>query len=65
MYGAASLTVQGINSLDLTVTPDEPNHAIIEGMPHKEEDRVKAEWFASQLAAIATVVDRERRERAR
>jgi hypothetical protein len=63
MYGAASLMVNGVIALELTVTADEPHHAIIEGVPHKEDDRVRAEWLASQLAAMATIIDKERRDR--
>jgi hypothetical protein len=63
LHGVASLTVDGVTGLQLTVTPDEPHHAIIEGMPHKEDDAATAERLASQLAAIATIVDRTRRKR--
>lgn len=65
IHGVASLRVSGATDLDLTVTADEPSHALIGGMPHKERDPDKAEWLASQLAARAEIVDRIRRERAR
>lgn len=63
LHGVASLTVGEVIALKLTVTPDEPHHAVIEGIPHKETDAVMAERVASQLARIATIVDRTRRER--
>jgi hypothetical protein len=63
LHGVASLTVGGVTGLRLTVTADEPHHALIEGIPHKEEDAATAERLASQLAEIATIVDRARRER--
>ncbi len=59
-HGVASLVVSGVTALELTVTPDEPQHAIINGLPHKEEDADRAEWLASRLAEIATIVDRTR-----
>ena len=65
MYGVASLSVNGVTALELTVTPDETHHALIEGIPHKEEDADRAEWVASQLAAIAAIIDRTRREQPR
>jgi hypothetical protein len=63
LHGVASLTVAGVTALQLTVTADEPHHATIEGIPHKEHDAATAERLASQLAAIATIIDRTRRER--
>jgi len=63
LHGVASLTVGGVIGLYLTVTPDDPHHAVIQGIPHKEDDAATVERLASQLAAIATIVDRIRRER--
>jgi hypothetical protein len=63
LSGVANLSVNGVTALDLTVTPDEPHHALIEGIPHKEENADRAEWLASQLAAITAVIDRTRRKR--
>ena len=60
-YGVASLTVGGVTALELTVTPDDLHHALIEGIPHKDEDPLRAEQMASRLAAIAIIVDRTRR----
>ncbi len=65
VHGVARLAVEDITTLELSVRPDEPNHALIEGILHKEENADKAEWLASQLAAAAAIVDRTRRERPR
>lgn len=64
IHGVASLLVSGATELGLTVTPDQPHHALVVGIPHKEQDPDQAEWLASQLAARAVIVDRTRRERA-
>lgn len=40
----------------LTVVPDAPHHAEIQGIPHKEHDNVEAERLAGELARIAIVV---------
>jgi hypothetical protein len=57
-YGVAQIKVANVTMLQLQVIPDEPTHAIIIGVPHKDDDPVKAEWIASQLAKSATIVDR-------
>ena len=63
-HGVASLVVRGVTDLQLTVTSHEqPHHAMIAGLPHKEEDADRAEWLASRLAEIATIVDRTRVKR--
>ncbi len=61
-YGIARLTVGSVSELGLQVIPDAPipntpNHANIRGIPYKEDDPAKAEWYASRLAAAATLVD--------
>src|SRR5262249_22449372 len=57
-YGAASLKVQAVTDLGLTVQPDaKANHAEIHGLPNKEVDGARAEFLASQLAKAATIVD--------
>jgi hypothetical protein len=61
-YGVSTLTVASITALELTVTPDEPRHATIEGLPHKEHDADRAEWLASRLAEVAEIVDTTKRE---
>ena len=61
-YGVASLTVQTVadaataTELQLQVLPDEPHHANITGVPHKEDDPEKAERLASFLAGRSTLV---------
>jgi hypothetical protein len=55
-YGVASLFVRGVTELDLKVIPDEPKHANIIGIPHKEDDPIVAERLASLLAGRATLV---------
>ena len=60
-YGVASLTVQRVAdaglqaNLPLQVVPDEPHHANITGVPHKDNDPVGAERVASELAKRATL----------
>jgi hypothetical protein len=54
-YGVASLTVQSVADLQLRVVPDEPHHANITGVPYKEDDPLRAEFLASQLAKQATL----------
>jgi len=61
-HGVATLTVGNVTALELTVIPDEPCHATIEGLPHKEHDADRAEWLASRLAEVAVIVDRTKRE---
>lgn len=61
-YGVARLVVGNVTALQLTVVPDEPRHATIEGLPHKEDDADRAEWFASRLAEAALIVDRTKRD---
>ena len=63
VYGVAELSVRGVTSLTLTLRTDGPNHAEILGVPAIEEDRRHAEWLASKLAEIATIVDRTKRLR--
>ena len=55
-YGVASLHVGRVRDLGLDVIPDEPNHASIVGLPHKEYNQVEAEHFASQLRRQARLV---------
>jgi hypothetical protein len=61
-YGVATLAVGSVTALELAVVPDEPQHANIQGLPDKELDPDRAEWFASRLADIAVIVDRTKRE---
>jgi hypothetical protein len=62
-HGVASLGVAGILGVGLTVVADEVHHANIFGVPHKDVDAARAEWCASRLAEIATIVDRIKRIR--
>lgn len=55
-YGVASLLTGAVLGLGLAVIPDSQEHANIQGLPHKDDDPEKAEWFASQLAAKSTIV---------
>ena len=57
-YGVAELILARVLELGLQVVPDEPKHANIKGVPYKEDDPEGAEWCASRLAALATIVDR-------
>lgn len=62
-FGVAQLTVSQVTELELAVVPDEPHHANIVGIPHKDDDADRAEWFASRLAERATIIDRGKVER--
>jgi hypothetical protein len=57
-YGVASLTVRCVRDLELDVVPDQLTHANIIGIPYKEDNPDRAEWFASKLAECAQIVDR-------
>jgi hypothetical protein len=61
-FGVASLIVESVLQLDLQIVADEPTHALILGVPHKEDDPVRAEWLASRLAESATIIDRGKQE---
>jgi hypothetical protein len=49
-YGVASLHVGRIRDIGLDVVVDSAPHAVISEVPRREEDRVRAERFASLLA---------------
>jgi len=55
-HGVASLHVGRIRDLGLDVIPDEPRHANIVGLPHREHDPAEAERFARQLQKQARLV---------
>jgi hypothetical protein len=55
-YGVASLTVENVTTLNLQVIPDEPHHANITGIPYKEDDPLRAEALASELASRVVLV---------
>jgi len=48
--GLASLHVGRVRTLDLDVVPDDRPHALITGLPAKDEDPLKAEYLAGELA---------------
>lgn len=62
-YGVVSLTVRSVGDLHLQVVPDEPQHANIKGIPHKEDDPARAEFLAAQLAERAHLVSSGKRTR--
>jgi hypothetical protein len=55
-HGVASLRVASVTELNLGVVPDEPNHANITGVPHKEDDPKLAEYLANELAKRSALV---------
>jgi hypothetical protein len=55
-YGVVSLHVGRIRDLGLNVIPNRVDHGNIVGTPYKEDDEVRAEWFASRLAEQARIV---------
>ena len=55
-HGVARLLHIGVTSLQLTVVPDQINHAEIRGVPHKETNRVEAERLANELAKVSSIV---------
>jgi hypothetical protein len=61
-FGVAGLFVQSVTSLELAVVADEPRHANIQGLPHKETDPSRAEWLARRLSEAAQILDRTKRE---
>jgi hypothetical protein len=62
-YGVASLLVGGVDGLALTIVPDALHHAEIRGMPTIEENAREAEFIATQLARMATIVERVTRKK--
>ena len=62
-FGVAQLTVSQVTELDLSVVPDEPHHANIVGVPHRDDDPDKAEWLASRLADRAKIIDQGKVEK--
>jgi len=65
-HGAASLTVQSVIGLGLTVQPDgvTANYAQIMGLPDpndSDDAADQAELMASQLAKVASITDTTRR----
>ncbi len=54
-YGVLSLHVGRIRTLSLDVIADEPKHANVTGVPHKEDNPKEAERLASLLAQQSRV----------
>ena len=55
-YGAATLHVGRIRDIGLDVIrggPNDPSHAVITGVPYREDDPLRAESLALQLARQA------------
>jgi len=55
-HGVASLHVGRVRNLGLDVVPDEPHHANILGLPHRDDDPATAERMARLLLAQARLV---------
>ena len=55
-YGVRSLLAQSVRELDLEIVPDEPFHANVKGIPHTDDDPVRAEFLAGQLLKISDLV---------
>ena len=55
-YGVRSLVAQHVDALGLPVVPDEPTHANITNIPHKNDNEVEAMRIAEALLGISVVV---------
>jgi hypothetical protein len=55
-YGVRSLLVQLVRELNLEIVPDAAHHANVIGIPHSDDDPVKAEFLAGQLLKISDLV---------
>jgi hypothetical protein len=55
-YGVRSMKMGPVTGLNLGVVPDQPNHANITGIPHRDDDPRTAEFLAGQLLKISTLV---------
>lgn len=55
-YGVVTLVVRDVNDLGLEVVPDQPHHANIHGIPHKDDDPETAEHLANSLAQRAILI---------
>jgi hypothetical protein len=55
-YGVRSLIAQQVSALGLPVVPDEPTHANITNIPHKNDNEVEAIRIAEALLGISVVV---------
>jgi hypothetical protein len=55
-YGVRSLLVQSVRALALDVVPDDAHHANVKGIPHTDDDPVRAEFIAGELLKISVLV---------
>jgi hypothetical protein len=55
-YGVRSLLVQSVRELNLEIVPDDAHHANVKGIPHTDDDPVRAEFLAGQLLRISDLV---------
>jgi hypothetical protein len=55
-HGVRSLLVGSVRELELEIVPDEAHHANLKGLPHKDDDPVRAEFLAGQLLKISELV---------
>jgi hypothetical protein len=55
-YGVRSLLVQFVRALELEVIPDDAHHANVTGIPHIDDDPVRAEFLAGELLKISVLV---------
>src|SRR5882762_8844776 len=55
-YGVLSLIAQQVVALGLRVVPDEPQHANIKDVPHKDDDPERAMLIAGRLSALAVTI---------
>lgn len=65
-YGADSLHPGRVRTLSLDVVHlenNEPDHALITGLPFREDDPALAEHLAGELARMSRPVDRTKRRR--
>jgi len=55
-YGVRSLIANQVVKLGLKVVPDEPTHANIQNLPHKEDNEVEAMRIAEELSQLSVAV---------
>lgn len=55
-YGVRRLLVQSVRQLELEIVPDDTHHANVTGIPHVDDDPVRAEFLAGQLLKISELV---------
>ena len=55
-YGVRSLLVQSVRELYLEIVPDDAHHANVKGIPHTDDDPVRAEFLAGRLLEASELV---------